>query len=77
MFENKEQMGIIRLKQRCEGERTMIFKAIKSWLLFEKKLRTVDKEIKKAGLENQAKYYTPVFDEKGDFHHWIKKEKEQ
>jgi hypothetical protein len=50
---------------------------IKFWLLFEKELRTVDKGIKKAGIENQAKYYTPVFDEKGDFHHWMKKEKEQ
>ena len=54
----------------------MIFKAIKSWLLFEKELRSVDNEIKKAGVENQAKYYTPVFGKEG-FHHWIKKEKEQ
>lgn len=53
----------------------MIFKAIKSWLLFEKELRSVDKEIKKAGV-NQAKYYIPVFDKEG-FHHWMKKEKEQ
>lgn len=53
----------------------MIFKAIKSWLLFEKELNSVDKEIKKAGV-NQAKCYTPVFGKKG-FHHWMKKEKEQ
>jgi len=55
----------------------MIFKALKSQLLFEKELMSVDKEMKKAGVKNQAKYYTPVFDEKGDFHHWMKKEKEQ
>lgn len=54
----------------------MIFKAIKPWLLFEKELKTVDKEMKKAGVENQAKNYIPVFDKEG-FHHWIKKEKEQ
>ena len=54
----------------------MIFKAIKSWLLFEKEQRLVNKGIKKAGVKNQAKYYKPVFDKEG-FHHWMKKEKEQ
>lgn len=53
----------------------MIFKAIKSWSLFEKELRSVDKEIKKARV-NQAKHYTPVFDKEG-FHHWKRKEKKQ
>ena len=39
----------------------MIFKAIKSWLLFEKELMSVNKEMKKAKV----------------FHHCMKKEKEQ
>ena len=54
----------------------MIFKAIKSWLLFEKEQRLVNKGIKKAGVENQAKYYTPVFNEEG-FHYWKRKEEKE
>lgn len=52
----------------------MILKALKSWLLFEKELMSVDKGMKKAGVKNQVKYYTPVFDKEG-FHHWMRKEK--
>lgn len=50
----------------------MILKALKSWLLFEKELMSVDKGMKKAGVKNQVKYYEPVFNKEG-FHHWIKK----
>ena len=54
----------------------MIYKAIKSWFLFEKELRSVYKGMKKAKVKNQVRYYKPVFDKEG-FHHWMKKGKRQ